>query len=37
MMADYTFNAGRNGVHRFHVVRIRDGKPVLETELDERP
>jgi branched-chain amino acid transport system substrate-binding protein len=37
VMADYTFNAGRSGVHRFHVVRIRDGKPVLETVLDERP
>jgi branched-chain amino acid transport system substrate-binding protein len=37
VMADYTFNAGRNGVHRFHVVRIRDGKPTLETVLDERP
>jgi branched-chain amino acid transport system substrate-binding protein len=37
VMADYTFSAGRNGVHRFQVVRIRDGKPALETVLDERP
>jgi branched-chain amino acid transport system substrate-binding protein len=37
VMADYTFGVGRNGVHRFQVVRIRDGKPALETVLDERP
>jgi branched-chain amino acid transport system substrate-binding protein len=36
-MADYTFNTGRNGVHRFQVVRIRDGNPILEAVLDERP
>ena len=36
-MADYTFNTGRNGVHRFQAVRIRDGKPILEAVLDERP
>jgi len=36
-MADYTFDAGREGVHRFYVVRIRGGTPSLDTVLDERP
>jgi hypothetical protein len=37
MMADYTFDAKRDGVHRFYVVRIRGGTPSLDTVLDERP
>jgi branched-chain amino acid transport system substrate-binding protein len=37
VMADYTFDAGREGVHRFYVVRIRGGTPSLDTVLDERP
>jgi branched-chain amino acid transport system substrate-binding protein len=37
VMADYTFDERRNGVHRFYVVRIRGGKPSLEAVLDERP
>jgi branched-chain amino acid transport system substrate-binding protein len=37
VMADYTFDAKRNGVHRFYLVRIRGGKPLLEAVLDERP
>ena len=37
VMADYTFDAGPEGVHRFYVVRIRGGTPSLETVLDERP
>jgi branched-chain amino acid transport system substrate-binding protein len=37
VMADYTFDADRNGVHRFYLVRIRGGKPALETVLEERP
>src|SRR5215470_16808532 len=35
VMADYTFDAKRNGVHRFYLVRIRGGKPVLEALLEE--
>jgi branched-chain amino acid transport system substrate-binding protein len=36
-MADYTFDAGRNGVHRFYVVRITGGKPGLKAVLEETP
>ena len=35
VMADYTFDAKRNGVHRFYVVRITEGKPTLVTILEE--
>jgi branched-chain amino acid transport system substrate-binding protein len=35
VMADYTFDAARNGVHRFYVVRITAGQPRLEAILDE--
>jgi branched-chain amino acid transport system substrate-binding protein len=34
VMADYTFKGG-NGVHRFLVARVRNGRPTLETVLDE--
>ncbi len=37
VMADYTFDGKRNGVHRFYAVRIRGGEPSLEAVLDERP
>ncbi len=36
-MADYTFDANRNGVHRFHVARITNGIPALVVLLEERP
>lgn len=35
VMADYTFDAAHNGVHRFLVARISRGKPVLEAVLGE--
>jgi branched-chain amino acid transport system substrate-binding protein len=35
VMADYTFDAQHNGVHRFLVARISGGKPVLEAILAE--
>ncbi len=35
VMADYTFDASHNGVHRFLVARIRRGQPVLEAVLEE--
>jgi len=35
VMADYTFDQQHNGVHRFHVVKIKGGKPTLETLLEE--
>jgi ABC-type branched-subunit amino acid transport system substrate-binding protein len=35
VMADYTFDAAHNGVHRFLVARISQGKPVLEAVLGE--
>lgn len=34
-MADYTFDAGRNGVHRFYVARVSGGKLSLVTTLSE--
>jgi branched-chain amino acid transport system substrate-binding protein len=34
-MADYTFDAGHNGVHRLYVARISGGHPVLEAVLQE--
>jgi branched-chain amino acid transport system substrate-binding protein len=34
-MADYTFDAKRNGVHRFYVVKNTGGKPTLVTILEE--
>ncbi len=36
-MADYTFDAERNGVHRFYVVTITGGKPVRTAVLEETP
>ena len=36
-MADYTFDAHHNGVHRLYVGKITGGKPVLEAVLDETP
>jgi branched-chain amino acid transport system substrate-binding protein len=33
VMADYTFDATHDGVHRFLVARISRGKPVLEAVL----
>ena len=35
VMADYTFDAGRNGVHRFFVARAANGKLVLVKTLAE--
>jgi branched-chain amino acid transport system substrate-binding protein len=35
VMADYTFDAKRNGVHRFYVVKITGGKPTLAAVLEE--
>jgi branched-chain amino acid transport system substrate-binding protein len=35
VMADYTFDAKRNGVHRFYVAEITAGKPTLVTILEE--
>jgi hypothetical protein len=35
VMADYTFDAKRNGVHRFYVAKITEGKPTLVTILEE--
>lgn len=37
VMADYTFDEKRNGVHRFYVVEIKGGKPTLATLLEEKP
>lgn len=37
VMADYTFDEKRNGVHRFYVTKINGGKPRLETVLEEKP
>jgi hypothetical protein len=34
-MADYTFDAKRNGVHRLYVAEITAGKPTLVTILEE--
>lgn len=36
-MADYTFDAGRNGVHRFYVAKVTGGKPALAAILEEKP
>jgi branched-chain amino acid transport system substrate-binding protein len=35
VMADYTFDAGRNGVHRFYVAKIGGGKLTLVKTLTE--
>ena len=35
VMADYTFDAKRNGVHRLYVAEITPGKPTLVTILEE--
>ncbi len=35
VMADYTFDPQHNGAHRFLVVKIKGGKPTLETLLEE--
>ena len=35
VMADYTFDPQLNGAHRFLVVKIKGGKPILETFLEE--
>ena len=35
VMADYTFDAKRNGVHRLYVTEITAGKPTLVTILEE--
>jgi len=35
MLGDYTFDAGRNGLHRFYVAKIIKGQPRLEATLDE--
>jgi ABC-type branched-subunit amino acid transport system substrate-binding protein len=35
VMADYTFDAKRNGVHRLYVAEITEGKPTLVTILEE--
>lgn len=37
VMADYTFDENRNGVHRFYVVRITGNKPALAAVLEEKP
>jgi len=37
MLADYTFDEQRNGVHRFYVVKQKDGRPALVTLLHEKP
>ncbi len=36
-MADYTFDAERNGVHRFYIVKITGGKAVRTAVLEETP
>jgi branched-chain amino acid transport system substrate-binding protein len=35
VMADYTFDAGRNGVHRFFVAKVSGGKLTLVKTLTE--
>ena len=35
VLADYTFDAKRNGVHRLYVAKITAGKPTLVTILEE--
>lgn len=35
VMADYTFDAGRNGVHRFFVAKVAGGKLTLVKALTE--
>jgi len=35
VMADYTFDAKRNGVHRLYVAEITAGRPTLVTILEE--
>jgi branched-chain amino acid transport system substrate-binding protein len=37
VMADYTFDAGRNGVHRFYVAKVVGGKLSLVKTLNEEP
>jgi branched-chain amino acid transport system substrate-binding protein len=37
VMADYTFDARQNGVHRFYLVRIVEGKPTLVRILEGKP
>jgi branched-chain amino acid transport system substrate-binding protein len=34
VMSDYSFDETKNGVHRFYVVKIKEGKPTLETVLE---
>jgi len=36
VLADYTFDEKKNGVHRFLVVEIKGGKPALVTVLEEK-
>lgn len=36
-MADYTFDAGRNGVHRFFVAKVTSGRLTLVETLNEAP
>ena len=35
VMADYTFDANRNGVHRFYVAKVAGGKLSPVTTLNE--
>ena len=37
VMADYTFDAGRNGVHRFYVAKVSGGRLSLVKTLSEEP
>src|SRR5215472_1008770 len=37
VMADYTFDEQRNGVHRLYVAEIKGGKPTLAAVLEENP
>jgi ABC-type branched-subunit amino acid transport system substrate-binding protein len=34
VMAEYTFDAERNGVHRFYVTKVSGGKLALVTTLE---
>lgn len=37
VMADYTFDTGRNGVHRFLVAKVAGGKLTLVKTMSEEP
>ena len=35
VVAEYTFDSARNGVHRFYIAKVADSKLSLVTTLEE--